>query len=67
MARLTAAQRRRLPASAFVYPKTRSYPINDPEHARNALARAAMRKTKGSLKKVRAVVGRRYPSINQSR
>ena len=40
MARLTAAERNALPDSAFAGPD-RSYPINDPSHARNALARAS--------------------------
>lgn len=60
MARLTAAQRRRLPASAFVYPERRAYPIHDPAHARNALARAASSSNFGSPTKVRAAVQRRY-------
>lgn len=38
MARLTAAQRRRLPAKDFAGPG-RSFPINDKNHARAALGR----------------------------
>lgn len=37
MARLTAAQRKKLPASTFAGPK-RSFPIPDKGHARAALA-----------------------------
>ncbi len=37
MARLTAAQRRALPASDFAGPG-RSYPVNDANHARAALS-----------------------------
>ncbi len=37
MARLTAAQRRKLPASDFAGPN-RSFPINDANHARAALS-----------------------------
>ncbi len=62
MARLTAAQRKALPASAFVYPGRRAYPIHDPTHARNALARAAMASTRGSEATVRRAVKRRYGS-----
>lgn len=40
MARLTAAARKKLPASAFAGPN-RSYPVNDRAHAANAKARAA--------------------------
>lgn len=40
MAKLTAAQRKKLPASDFAGPG-RSYPVNDKAHAANAKARAA--------------------------
>jgi len=40
MARLTAAQRRRLPARVFGLPKQRKYPINDRGHAIAAKGRA---------------------------
>jgi hypothetical protein len=59
---LTAAQRRRLPASAFAYPSARKYPMPTKAQARragigerqrialhrNALSRANQRKTSGS-------------------
>jgi hypothetical protein len=45
MAKLTAAQRKKLPKSAFAVPSKApgpgSYPIPDKSHARNALARAS--------------------------
>jgi hypothetical protein len=37
MARLTTAQRDRLPSRDFALPKSRQYPIPDEEHARYAL------------------------------
>lgn len=40
MSKLTAIQRARLSSSAFAFLKTRSYPIHDVTHQRNALARA---------------------------
>jgi hypothetical protein len=40
MAKLTAAARKKLPASAFAGPG-RSYPVEDKAHARNAKSRAA--------------------------
>jgi hypothetical protein len=58
--KLSAAARKRLPASAFVFPDTRSYPIHDANHARNALARAAGKPEEAA---VRAAVKRRYPGI----
>jgi len=71
---LTAAQRRRLPNSAFVYPKTRKYPVPTKAQARkagisekqraathrNALSRAAQRNTSGTTSKVRSVVKSRH-------
>lgn len=53
MARLTAAQRKRLPASDFAGPN-RSYPINDKAHARNAKARASQFASPSLKKKVDA-------------
>lgn len=63
MARLKGKQRRKLPASAFAYPSTRSYPIHDKAHARAALARSASRKTGGSYAHVAAAVNRRFPGL----
>lgn len=40
MVRLTAAQRKRLPARVFGLPKQRKYPINDRSHAIAAKGRA---------------------------
>jgi hypothetical protein len=70
---LTAAQRNKLPSSAFVYPSTRKYPVPTRAQARragiserqriathrNALSRAAQKNTSGSSSRVRAVVARR--------
>jgi len=63
MAKLSYSQRKRLPASAFVFPKERKYPIHDEAHARNALARVAQHGTPAERAKVRAAVRRRYPGI----
>jgi RNase P protein component len=65
--KLTYAQRQRLPRSAFVYPRTRKYPIENIAHARNALARVARFGTKAEKRKVRLAVFRRYPSIDRGR
>lgn len=62
MARLTARKRRRLKASSFALPGRR-YPINDPAHARNALARVAQHGTASEKRRVRAAVHRKYPGI----
>jgi hypothetical protein len=58
----TAKGTKRLPASAFAYPKTRQYPINTLARARNALARAAQPGTSGTYAHVRRKVKARYGS-----
>lgn len=60
MAKLKAAKRKSLPDSAFVYPKTRQYPIHDRAHAIAALRLSARRDTAGNYKTVRAAVIARY-------
>ncbi len=57
---LSAAARKNLPSSAFVFPKDRRYPIHDKSHAANALARSSGKPEEG---KVRAAVCRRYPDL----
>lgn len=62
MAKLTTKQRNALPASDFVFPKERKFPIEDASHARDAESRAAAKG--GSVeKKVRAAVHRNFPAI----
>ncbi len=48
MATLSAAQRRRIPASKFAGPD-RSYPVPDRSHAANAKARAKQQEERGNL------------------
>lgn len=48
MAKLTTAQRNRLPASAFAGPD-RTYPVPDASHARNAISRAAQMRKRGLM------------------
>jgi hypothetical protein len=70
---LTAKQRNALPDSAFIYPRTRSYPVPTKAQAkragisetqrlrthRNALSRAAQASTSGSYRTVATKVRRR--------
>lgn len=65
MAVLTAAARKKLPASAFAIPSHRAYPIHDLAHARDALARVAANGTAAEKAQVRAAVKRRFPKIGQ--
>jgi len=53
---------RRLPSSAFAYPRQRAYPINTKARARNALARAAQKGTSGTYAHVARRVRQRYGS-----
>jgi Family of unknown function (DUF6582) len=64
---MRAAKRKALPASAFAYPRTRKYPIDTPRRARNALSRAAQKKTSGTYAHVAAAVRKRYGSAIQTR
>ncbi len=62
MAKLTSKGRAALPASAFLGPN-RSYPANDPSHARNALARASQNASPGLQAKIKAKVRAKFPGI----
>ena len=67
----TAKGTKRLPSSAFAYPKTRQYPINTKKRARNALARAAQPGTSGNYSTVARAVRKRYgnaiPTVGKKR
>lgn len=63
MAVLSAAQRKKMSKSTFAIPETKSYPIPDASHARNALARVAQHGTPAEKKRVRAAVKRKFPTI----
>jgi hypothetical protein len=64
MAKLTTAERNALPSSEFADPKDRKYPINDPNHARNALARVA-NKSEKMQGKVESKVHDKFPGVDQ--
>ena len=66
MAKLTKATRAKIPAQSFALPGRR-YPIEDPSHARNALARVSQHGTPAEKATVRAKVHRKYPSIGKGR
>ena len=57
---LSTQRRNDLPRSAFAIPSSRSYPIHDRAHARNALARSS---GKPEEMQVRRAVCRRYPDM----
>lgn len=59
-AALSSAARGNLPASAFVFPKDKRYPIHDRAHAANALARSAGKPEEST---VRSAVCSRYKDL----
>lgn len=61
---LNAAKRNALPAGDFAG-LGRSYPINDANHARNALSRVSQFGSPALQSKVRAAVHRKYPGIGK--
>lgn len=66
MAKLSYAERKRMPKSQFAIPskapRSGSYPIGDISHARNALSRASGKPVEG---RVRAAVKAKFPSIGK--
>jgi len=65
VAKLTVAARREIPKSEFALSGGR-YPIEDENHARNALARVSQHGTEEEKARVRAAVHARYPHIGQA-
>lgn len=62
MAKLTPTARSRLSSSTFALPGRR-YPINDANHARNALSRAAQNATPAEQATIRSKVHAKFPGI----
>lgn len=62
--KLTTRARKALPGSDFAL-SGRRYPVNDANHARNALARVAQHGSPAEKAAVRRKVHAKYPSIGQ--
>ena len=62
---LTTKTRDKLEDSSFAIPETRSYPIHDLAHARNALARVVQNGTPAEQARVRKAVHRKYPELGK--
>jgi len=67
MATVTTKKRKSLPTSSFAEPGKRAYPINDPNHARNALSRVSQFGSPAEKATVRAAVHRKYPGIGKKK
>ena len=65
MAKLMAKKRNSLSKSSFAEPGKRAYPINDANHARNALSRVAQNGSPAEKAQVRAAVKKKFPAIGQ--
>lgn len=65
MAKLTSKQRNAMPQSEFALPGGR-YPINDENHARNALSRVSQFGSPEEKSRVRGAVHSRFPGIGHA-
>jgi len=63
--RNTKTGRKKMAASSFALPGKKKYRVDDPAHARSALARVQQHGTPAEKKQVRAKVRAKYPSIRQ--
>lgn len=61
--RNTKAGRKKMAPGSFALPDNK-YRIDDPAHARNALARVAQHGTPAQKAQVQKAVAKKYPSIN---
>jgi len=64
--RNTKKGRKAMPASDFGLPGPRKYRIDDPAHARNALARSAQNATPAQQAQIRRRVKAKFPSIGKT-
>ena len=64
MGLLTAKKRNSLSGKDFAVPG-RKYPIEDPNHARNALSRVSQYGTPAEKSEVRSAVNNKYPEIGE--
>lgn len=63
--RNTKSGRKRMKAASFALPGKKKYRIDDRAHAANALGRVGQHGTPAEKKKVRAAVGRKFPSLRK--
>lgn len=66
MGKITSKGRKRMKLSTFALPKERKYPIPDAAHARNALSRVSQHGSPSEVKRVKAAVHKKFPSIKIS-
>jgi hypothetical protein len=66
MGLLTTKKRNALPSSDFAI-AGRRYPVEDPNHARNALARVAQHGSESEKEEVKRKVHAKFPGIGQKK
>lgn len=66
MGKITSKGRKHMKSSTFALPKERKYPIPDAAHARNALSRVSQHGSPSEVKRVKAAVHKKFPSIKIS-
>lgn len=66
MGKIISKGRKRMKSSTFALPKERKYPIPDAAHARNALSRVSQHGSPSEVKRVKAAVHKKFPSIKIS-
>lgn len=66
MSKLNSKARNALADSTFALPSERKYPLNDENHAKNALARVAQTGTPAEKATVQAAVHKKFPEINKT-
>lgn len=64
--KLSTDARKNLSASEFAIPESRSYPIHDESHARNALSRVSQFGSDSEKSRVRGAVHRKYPHMGKA-
>lgn len=67
MAKLTTKKRDNLTKKSFAVPGKRAYPINDANHARNALARVSQFGSPTEKKEVKTAVHKKFPGIGKKK
>ena len=65
MAVLTSAARKAMPKKEFALPGARKYPLNNANHARNALSRVSQFGSSTEKAQIRAKVHAKFPGIGK--
>jgi hypothetical protein len=64
--KLSSSQRKEMPTGEFAIPEKRGYPINNANHARNALARVSQFGSESEKARVRSAVHRKFPEMGKA-